>query len=137
MCMRVALRKLPWPARVRATPKRALFLVGYDGTHRIAHDLPPVAALERGPVWVIDAISGHIDSRAAHASLAGIADTSVLVLYDDDRLLGAIPAGFVMSYETVTILDPAVETSYGRRLWQGLEFGDELTLVYVYTGVFH
>jgi hypothetical protein len=109
----------------------------FDGSSRRVHEEPPLAALEDGPVWVIDAFHGHRAFIARHGSLVSQDDgVEGLVLYDDAAVLAVIPAREILSYESVTVLDPGVELPYGR-LWAGLEVGDRVVLVHADTGVRH
>jgi len=133
--MRIADLSLVFRRRL-AGPRPAFYIVGYDGAQRATHIEPPLEALERGPVWIIDAIDGHFDYAVEHASIVR-GQNSVLVLYDDGELRGAIETQAITSYETVTILDPEYATPYGNRLWQGFETGNQLALVHAYTGDFH
>lgn len=118
-------------------PRPAFYIVRYDGAHRVSHEEAPIDALERGPVWIVDTVYGHLDTKAPHASLARAGGDHVLVLYNDDQLLGTIPTRRITSYETVTVLDPDFTTPYGIRLWNGLELGCQLTLVHADTGDRH
>ena len=114
---------------------RGFFLPSYDGAHRfIPHD-PPIEALERGPVWIVDAVHGHIADVVAHASLVHAEGDDVLVLYDETPV-GTLSACWISQYETATIVDPEFVFG-GRRLWRELERGTRLALVHAFTGDFH
>jgi hypothetical protein len=76
---------------------------------------PPIDSLERGPVWVVDAVRGHRECVAGHATLATYGDESVLVLHDEQSLVAVIAVRDVLGYGTVPEHDA--------------------TIVYVFTGV--
>jgi hypothetical protein len=89
---------------------------------------PPVEALQRGPVWLVDAVRGHRERVAEHAALAGETD-ELLVLYDARTLAAVVRTGDIVAYETLAADD-------ARRIHGGEELDHEhVTLVYALSGV--
>ena len=121
---------------ISATPDVAFYIPAYDGAQRMIHPEPPVAELERGPIWVIDMFHGHREFSADRGSFATADGETALVLYDERELVSIIPAREILSYETVTVLDPDFPGRYGP-LWSELEFGNQVTLIEIDTGVRH
>lgn len=76
---------------------------------------PQLDALERGPVWVVDAIRGHRECVAAHAELVAHGNESVLVLHDDESLVAVIAAGDVLGYGTAPEDDATIVYVFGGR----------------------
>ena len=104
-----------------------------DGSSRERHELPPEDALARGPVWVMDGVSGVRQVTGSHATLLG---GDVLAVSAGDIPVCAIRAEDVLYYETLRVLDPGGTDRFGRSLWSGLGPGDELVLVWVDSGAF-
>lgn len=115
----------------------ARFFAAYDGALRELHKEPPIAALERGPVWIVNVFHGYREQVVAHASVARAGDECVLVLYENDRLVAVVHTSDICGYERVTIVDAEVKTRHGSWSDLGLGMGDELTLVHANTGDFH
>lgn len=92
-----------------------------DGTVRERYDGVPHDALRRGPVWLVDRVSGRCYARAASAVMAD----GVLQLAGG----GEIADTDIASYERVAVRNPAASD-----LWRGVEPGAELTLVWFDSG---
>jgi hypothetical protein len=99
-----------------------------DGSVRRRQDEPPLDALERGPVWVLDAVSAKVQLRG----LAATVDTSGVLVVDGGL---RIDPAEILYFELVHVADPEGLDPFGRSLWEELP-GRDAVFVWIFGSEF-
>jgi hypothetical protein len=95
-----------------------------DGSRRVRHERLTADLLDV-PVWLVEEVSGRCLARG-RGTLAG--DTLRIA---DDVVSLDVRAADILYCERAIVVDPAGGDPFGRALWEGLEPGAQLTLVWV------
>ncbi len=94
-----------------------------DGSERETFEDPPRHLLAEGPVWLMDELRAVSFARADSAA---VTNDGAVVLSNG----ASVSKDEVTRYELVRIVDPDGRDSQGRTLWEGLERGQQLVLVW-------